>query len=304
MAFTYNQRIALIAGFLLTFFLLIFGGVTYYQMKSYLQQEVNVKQLSKMKALQMDINGWMRFSMRLVGELKKELEGYDVYNKEEIVPLLARAKKNINSVQVYFGLEDGRMMYDTGKELRMDWYDPRIRPWYMKGLESEGISVSDPFVGFASNQLTFTIMTPILHEGKKQGVVAASFYINKLYQKIKGLTLEGGYAFVVDSEGKIILHPDKSMINKKLSEQNPALQKMYETMRQQKEGFYRYAFEETKEFLTFGELSNGWFCIVSIEDAKAYAFIHTMLKLFWIMGVLMIILTVMVLVRVARKSGE
>ena len=44
MAFTYNQRIALIAGFLLTFFFLVFGGVSYYQMKSYLQQEMTAKQ--------------------------------------------------------------------------------------------------------------------------------------------------------------------------------------------------------------------------------------------------------------------
>lgn len=304
MPISYNQRVAIIAGLLLTFFLLTFGGVTYYKMKPFVEEEIIAKQINKMRLFQQNINGLLEPSIRLVGELKKELDSYTVYNKEEIVPLLARSKNTIDSVQVYFGLEDGRMMYNTGKELRMDWYDPRTRPWYIKGLEADSIVVSDPFVGFASNQLTFTIMTPIIQEGRKQGVVAASFYLNKLYQKIKGLTLEGEYTFIVNAEGKIILHPDKSMINKKLSEQNLAFKKMYETMRLQKEGFFEYAVDGTKELLTFGELCNGWFCIVSIEDAKAYAFMHTMLKLFWIMGILMVILTVMVLVRVSRKSGE
>lgn len=301
MAFTYNQRIALIAGFLLTFFFLVFGGVSYYQMKSYLQQEMTAKQLSRMKALQMDINGWMRPSMRLVDELKKELEGYAVYNKEEIVPLLARAKKNINSVQVYFGLEDGRMMYDTGKELRMDWYDPRTRPWYMKGMESEEISISTPFVGFASNQFTLTIMAPIVKEGKKQGVVAASFYVNKLYRKIKALPLDEGYAFIVDAEGKIIMHPDKAMVNVSFQESAPFV---FEQMRIQKEGISEHVTSKVKELISFGELHNGWFAVVALKNESAYAFRETMLKLFGVMGVLMVILTVMILLKVSSKTAQ
>ncbi len=301
MAFTYNQRIALIAGFLLTFFFLVFGGVSYYQMKSYLQQEMTAKQLSRMKALQMDINGWMRPSMRLVDELKKELESYAVYNKEEIVPLLARAKKNINSVQVYFGLEDGRMMYDTGKELRMDWYDPRTRPWYMKGMESEEISISTPFVGFASNQFTLTIMAPIVKEGKKQGVVAASFYVNKLYRKIKALPLDEGYAFIVDAEGKIIMHPDKTMVNVSFKESAPFV---FEQMRIQKEGISEHVTSKVKELISFGELHNGWFAVVALKNESAYAFRETMLKLFGVMGVLMVILTVMILLKVSSKTAQ
>lgn len=297
MAFTYNQRIALIAGFLLTFFFLVFGGVSYYQMKSYLQQEMTAKQLSRMKALQMDINGWMRPSMRLVDELKKELEGYAVYNKEEIVPLLARAKKNINSVQVYFGLEDGRMMYDSGKELRMDWYDPRTRPWYMKGMESEEISISTPFVGFASNQFTLTIMAPIVKEGKKQGVVAASFYVNKLYRKIKALPLDEGYAFIVDAEGKIIMHPDKTMVNVSFKEFAPLV---FEQMHIQKEGVTEHA----KELISFGKLHNGWFAIVALNKEHAYAFSESMVKLFCVMGALMVILTVIILLKMSSKVEQ
>lgn len=301
MSFTYNQRIALIAGFLLTFFLLIFGSVTYYKMNSYLHQEITAKQMSVMKSLQIDINSWMRPSMRLVGELKKELEGYDVYHKEEIVPLLARAKKNINSVQVYFGLEDGRMMYDTGKELRMDWYDPRTRPWYIKGLEAEEIIISDPFVGFASNQFTLTIMAPIVKEGKKQGVVAASFYVNKLYRKIKALALENGYAFIVDAEGKIIMHPDKAMVNVSFQESAPFV---FEQMRIQKEGISEHVTSEIKELISFGELHNGWFAVVALKNESAYAFRETMLKLFGVMGVLMVILTVMILLKVSSKTAQ
>lgn len=302
MSWTFNERIALVAGVLLTFFLLLFGGVSYFKMKSYLEKEITVKQISIMKSLQTDINGWMQPSMRQVQDVAKEIEVHTPFIKEEIVPILARSKKSINAIQVYFGLEDGRMMYDTGKELSRDWYDPRSRSWYAEGLEANVTVISEPFVGFASNQLTVTIMTPVLVNGKKQGVVAASFYVNKLYRKIKAIRMEDGYAFIVNASGKIIIHPDKSMINVKLQEQNPAFKKMYEYMTTQKEGTYTYEFDGVKELIAFGELHNGWFSVVSIDNEKAYAFNHSMLKLYWIMGALMIALTVMILVRMSRKS--
>ncbi|WP_245394681.1 cache domain-containing protein [Sulfurospirillum diekertiae] len=79
--------------------------------------------------------------------------------------------------------------------------------------------MADPFVGFASNQFTIAIASPVMVDGKKQGVVAASFYVNKLYRKIKAIHAEEGYAYVVDASGKILLHPDKAMLNLSLPEQ-------------------------------------------------------------------------------------
>jgi len=304
MLWTFNQRVAFVAGILLTSFLVLFGGVSYFKMKSYLEKEITAKQMSIMKSLQTDINGWMEPCMRQVQDVAKELEMHAPFNKEEIVSILARSKKAINAVQVYFGLEDGRMIYDTGKELSRDWYDPRSRSWYIEGLAATTVVVSEPFVGFASNQLTVTIMTPVYVNQVKQGVVAASFYVNKLYRKIKGIHTEEGYAFLVNAQGKIIIHPDKSMINVSLQEQNTALKQMYEHMATYKKGFYNYAFEGRKELITFGELYNGWFIVVSVENEKAYAFNHNMLKLYWTMGILMIVLTVMVLVRMTHKYSN
>lgn len=302
MSWSFNQRVALMAGVLLTFFLLLFGGVSYFKMKFYMEKEMTTKQMSIMKSLQTDINGWMQHSIRQVHDIAKELEAHAPFTKEEIVPILARSKKALNAVQVYFGLEDGRMMYDTGKELSKEWYDPRSRPWYTEGFEANETTLSEPFIGFASNQLTVTIMNPVWVEGKKQGVVAASFYVNKLYRKIKAVPMEDGYAFIVNAQGKIIIHPDKAMINVNLHEQNPSSQKMYAYMRAQKEGFYTYESGMGKELMTFGELHNGWFSVVSLRHEKAYAFSESMLKLYWIMGALMIALTVMILIQMSKKS--
>ena len=300
MSLTFNQRIAFTAGILLTFFLVLFGSVSYFKTASYLQKEITAKQMSRMQSLKIDINAWMEPSMRMVQDLSKELELFAPFNKEEVVPLLVRSKKAINAVQVYFGLEDGRMMYDTGKELRRDWYDPRTRPWYSSGISADQPLIADPFVGFASNQFTIAIASPVMVNGKKQGVVAASFYVNKLYRKIKAIHAEDGYAYVVDASGKILLHPDKEMLNLSLPEQTAEFKKMYDYMVKHKEG----AYEDHHELMTFGELHNGWYIVVSVSKEDVYAFSNTMLKLFIVMGTLMIALTVMILMKMTQKSLE
>lgn len=302
MVLPFHQRVALVSGILLTFFLLLFGGVAYFKIKFYVDKEVSARQLQRMKTLQLDIHSWMIPSMRHVEELAQELEEYAPFEKQNVVPLLANAKKSIDAVQVYFGIEDGRMMYDTGKELNKEWYDPRKRPWYHEGLAVSEAIVSNPFVGFASNQLTLTIMTPVFVKELKQGVVAASFYVNKLYAKIKAIPMEEGYAFVVNRDGEVVMHSDKSMVAMQLTEQNDALKNLYKTMQEEEEGLYLYEDENNKELMSFGTLHNGWFVVVSTEYDKAYGFVDALLKLLWIMGVLMIVLTVMVLMRMTQKS--
>jgi len=301
MTITFNQRVAFVAGILLSFFLTVFASVSYFKTKVYVEQEIQAKQINIMKVLRNDINGWMRPSMHLITNLSQELGTKQSFESDDIVPLLAHAKKAIGSVQVYFGLDDGRMMYDTGKKLDRNWYKPKERPWYMQGIEANATILSAPFIGFASNQLTLTIMSPVRVNGEKKGVVAASFYINKLYRKVKSIKPEQGYAYVVDQSGKIILHPDKTMLGVNLQEQNPALKTFFEFMRLNKEGIFEYRFEKTDELLSFGKLYNGWFMVVSLKKAVATAFTDSMLRFFTVMGILMVILTSVILAKMAKK---
>jgi len=304
MTIPFNQRVALVAGILLSLFLSIFASVSYFKTKVYVEQEMQAKQMSIMKAMRNDINGWMHPAMHLITNLSQELGKKQRFENNEIVPLLAHAKKAIGSVQVYFGLEDGRMMYDTGKELDRNWYNPRERPWYTQGIKANATTLSAPFVGFASNQLTLTIMSPVLVDGEKKGVVAASFYINKLYRKVKSIKPEQGYAYVVDQNGTIVLHPDKTMLGMNLQDQNPALKTFFESMRSNKEGIFEYRFGENDELLSFGKLYNGWYMVVSLKKTVATAFSDSMLRFFTVMGILMVALTIIVLLKMTEKSVE
>lgn len=304
MSLTFNQRIFIVASALITLSLLIFSSVSYYKVKFYLENEINAKQMNLMKSLQVDVNSWMQPGIHIITELTKELELQKDFKKEEIVPILSHAKRASNAVQVYLGLEDGRMMYDSGKELKQDWYDPRGRPWYTQGMDATKTIVTDPFVGFASNQLTVCMVSPIVIEGKKQGVVAASYYVNRIYKKVKAIGLEGSYAFVMDDKGKLIIHPDKDLVNMNIQEQNLAYKNFYEYALSHKEGSYRYRFENDEKLITFGELNNGWFAVVTVQKEVAYSFIDTLLKQFLIMGILMVAISVIILVRVIQKNTE
>ena len=275
---------------LFTLFLMIFASVSYIKIKVYVEQEAREKQLLIMNNLKTTIESWMKPSMRLVTQLGEELSWRKTFEKEEIVPLLAHAKKAIGSVQVYMGLEDGRMMYDTGKELDPKWYNPKERSWYQDGLQSDTTVVSMPFVGFASNQLTLTVMTPIVVNEEKKGVVAASFYINNLYRQLKTVGFEYGYAYIVNHEGVVVLHPDKSMQSIDLKTAKPSKKEFLRAMNEKNEGFFEYNNGTEEELLSYSRLQNGWFTVVVFKKALVMAFINKILIFFIMMGILMSLL--------------
>ena len=69
-------------------------------MKFYLEKEITAKQMSIMKSLQTDINGWMQPSMRQVQDVAKELEMHAPFTKEEIVEKsIDLTKKAIESLE-------------------------------------------------------------------------------------------------------------------------------------------------------------------------------------------------------------
>jgi len=91
-------------------------------------------------------------------------------------------------------------------------YDPRKRYWYKEAVETGKISWSEPYVHAATGQLIVTCSKAFYDgEGKLSGVVEADLTLEVMNEKILSTRIgKLGYAFLLDSKGNIIAHPELS----------------------------------------------------------------------------------------------
>ncbi|RJG14243.1 methyl-accepting chemotaxis protein [Pseudomonas cavernicola] len=165
----------------------------------------------------------------------------------------------------YLGSADGSFTMRPDSAMP-DGYDPRSRPWYKDAMSAGGSTLTEPYIDAATSELIITIATP----AKSAGVVGGDLSLQTLVQIINSLDFNGlGYAFLASADGKILVHPDKSLVMKSLKDVFPK-----DTPRISSELSETEQNGETR-ILTFAPIkglpSVNWYIGLSIDKAKAYS---------------------------------
>jgi methyl-accepting chemotaxis protein len=102
-------------------------------------------------------------------------------------------------------------------------YDPRKRPWYLAAVQADKAVLTEPYSDASTGGMIITAAIPVKVNGKLTGVAASDFSLDSLVSMIQSVDAgKDGYAFLVSKDGKILIHPDKSLVTKKLGELFPA----------------------------------------------------------------------------------
>nr|WP_136478838.1 methyl-accepting chemotaxis protein [Pseudomonas sp. DG56-2] len=167
---------------------------------------------------------------------------------------------------VYLGKVDGGFSVRPDSTMP-DGYDPRTRPWYQDGMAASGAVLTEPYIDLTTNKMVIGILSKV---SSSVGVVGGDLSLDGLVQIINSLKFGGmGYAFLVNDQGKILVHPDQSLVMKSLADLYPGRtpELSSELTEVQVDGQDR--------LLTFtpikGLPSANWYIGLSIDKDKAYA---------------------------------
>jgi len=184
--------------------------------------------------------------------------------------LLGQNALTSSFLTVYAGKVDGG--FSVRPDTKMpDGYDPRTRPWYKDGMNATGTILTEPYIDMATNKMVIGIISKI---ASNVGVVGGDLALDGLVQIINSLNFGGmGYAFLVNDQGKILVHPDKDLVMKSLSDLFPQHTPKLtgELTEVQSDGQTR--------LLTFtpitGLPSANWYIGLSVDKDKAFAMLST-----------------------------
>jgi len=175
----------------------------------------------------------------------------------------AIAKANNNLTFIYSGYENGLMLINNYTP--PEGFDPTTRPWYQAAMAVKpGVSIGLPYQEIKSQDWLISTSKALKQsDGKFGGVVSIDCSIDKITRLIaQHDEYKSEYSFVMDATGKIIMHPDQSMIDKSFRNMKEAFQKA-------SYGDVTFPMNNDQHFAHFRHItSTGWTVVTMVEKRE------------------------------------
>ncbi|RQF78582.1 methyl-accepting chemotaxis protein PctA [Pseudomonas aeruginosa] len=214
-----------------------------------------------------NIQNWLGGRLLLVEQTAQTLARD--HSPENVSALLEQPVLASTFSFTYLGQQDGAFTMRPDSPMPAG-YDPRTRPWYKDAVAAGGLTLTEPYVDAATQELIITAATPVKAAGNTLGVVGGDLSLKTLVQIINSLDFSGmGYAFLVSGDGKILVHPDKEQVMKTLGEVYP------QNTPKIAAGFSEAELHGHARILAFTPIKGlsglNWYIGISVDKDKAYA---------------------------------
>ncbi|MDR6712615.1 methyl-accepting chemotaxis protein [Pseudomonas hunanensis] len=248
-----------------------------------------------------NIRNWLDSRIQLLDSLAQQV-AVDGPGKPSLDRALALPVYASNFQLTYFGGQDGRMQSVPGGNRAAD-YDPRQRGWYKAASTANQTIVTEPYLSASAGKLVITLATPVQQGGRLLGVSGVDTDLQTISTLINALDFNGrGHAFIVNAQGKILIHPKAELALKSLADVYPS-----DTPRIAS-GLKEVEFEGRRQFISFthvdGVPSADWYVALVLDQDAAFAMLselRTSAVVATLIAVLAIIALLGLLIRVLMQ---
>ncbi|MEX5588346.1 methyl-accepting chemotaxis protein [Pseudomonas urmiensis] len=213
-----------------------------------------------------NIRNWLDSRIQLLDTFAQQIavDGKPGLDRALTLPVYAS-----NFQLTYFGGQDGSMQSVPVGNRAAD-YDPRVRGWYKAASAANQTIVTEPYISASAGKLVITLATPVQQGGRLIGVSGVDTDLQTISNLINALDFDGsGHAFIVNGEGKILIHPKGELALKSLADIYPT-----DTPRIGR-GLKEVEFEGRKQFISFthvdGVPSADWYVALVLDQDAAFA---------------------------------
>lgn len=282
-------------------------GITYRSTQVIIEETIVDHQLALTTDVSKTTELWLNQQMKILDATAASVPLQDLSDNPETMDMLKMAMKAGHFSDVYIGLPNG-LLIDGAEWTPPAGYDPRIRPWYKRAIEAEQTSFTRPYVDLTTMELVIALVTPLYVDGQFVGVMSADTVLDTLVDNLMSVKVgESGYAFIVEEDGTILVHPNQEYVMKvRLQETEPNLVPELGRLSRSSSGVIAYQGQDNglKHLLAYKKIPNtDWFLCTTIPRLEAYELTRKTTALLAVEKVL-VVLGVLALVTLAGGSGS
>jgi len=214
-----------------------------------------------------NIQTWLSGRILLIENLSQNIAINPA--QENVAALLEQKALTSTFMASYLGDATGHFTIRPDAKMP-DGFDPRVRPWYKGAQNSNTPTLTEPYIDAATGQTIISLAMASTKAGQGVGVVGGDLSLQTLIETLSARDFDGmGYAFLVSADGKILVHPDKTLVMKSLGEAYPQ-----NTPRISRD-FSEILVDGKTRIVTFtpikGLPSVNWYIGLSIDKDKAFS---------------------------------
>lgn len=159
------------------------------------------------------MNSWLELQKANLNTLADTLSSLKSYDEEQLAAIFKTVLIDNNEYfEVYMGFPDGYATTGSGYVFDYSWWHANERGWYKLALtDTSKAHITSPYLDAQTGELCITATRAVQRDGELLGVVSADIYVSDLQEMTLNATLdETGYAMLLDTNGDILVHPDKN----------------------------------------------------------------------------------------------
>ena len=193
-----------------------------------------------------------------------------LYNAQDQKNLLKEINKNNSDFALIFVTDiKGQQVARSDDKNQFD--DMSDRDYFKAASSQKKTVVSDVLISKTTGKPAIVIAVPIFSDqGELQGILGATLDLASIEEMRGKITLgKTGYAFVTDSKGQILAHPDKAMVEERTNVSDvPVVKKALEGG----EGAETYNYNGVETFGSYTEVpTTGWAVTVRQTHEDAFS---------------------------------
>ena len=274
MSLGFKNKIYIAVSFILVVSLLSSNIFSYQSSKDIIKKDINIILKSLATSNATAINNFLSFKHDIFINLAKDLKNPEFQSDSKLIVKFRDIQKIMKSTDTFMGFEeDGRFVssFMEYKDMPKD-YMTKEQNWYKKAINSKKDAVSDVYTSETTKKKSFSILSKLKNEDSEiSGVIGATYDFENMAKKIQNIKIDGGYAFVINSQGITLTHPKKSVIGKNMFALIDSLNQVKENILNQKSGVLVYEYNGENKLLAFDTVAKtDWKIMIATTEEAAY----------------------------------
>jgi diguanylate cyclase (GGDEF)-like protein len=227
--------------------------------KAFIIKDIHSEIQEVLNAYASEVDQWLRRMVSVVNA--------NVYMIEKGIPddsmitpeLLSNYSRDAFFSDMYFGSASGEFTSGT-RWTPPPGYDSRTRPWYRAALNRDGAVISRPYLDMETGALAVPVSSVVHNkDGSVRGVLSGDLLLTTISEKLEHVRVRGkGFAAVIDGSGVSLVHPNRSLLGKNLTE-DPEIGDAMKQILLLKQGRIEYGAAEEKYVVFTTIPAAGWY---------------------------------------------